>query len=219
MKSVRHTVLTKFVVLVTLLFCANHANANLIINGGFETPEVRKGGWNWFTSDKVDGWSGSNIEVWDNLFRFSAFEGEQHAELNAHPSNGEAFSIFQAFDTQIGQRYQVSFAYAARRNTREAFQFELYSQSGHLFDNLIDDHEVRTWSVFTSEFVATDLLTTIRFTSVRPHSRTVGNLLDAVSVTEAPSFRTFTAQPVNEPLSSLLLALGLTALIGLRKKK
>ena len=58
------------------------ANANLMINGGFEQTKVGTNKWRWFTADNVSGWSGSNIEIWDRFQNFDAFEGVQHAELN-----------------------------------------------------------------------------------------------------------------------------------------
>ena len=137
------------------LTLATSANANLIINGGFEKEAVSDGSWRYFLSSAVDGWEGDNIEIWDDLNHVSAYEGEQHAELNAHPSDGTTFSIFQDFQTVANQAYSVSFAYRARRSNDEAFQFDLTSGSSSLLSELITDHTTSEWSVFNANFIGT----------------------------------------------------------------
>ena len=148
----------KSVVLVSGLLISVVASANLITNGGFEETDVGKNKWAWFTADKINGWQGSNIEIWDNYNRVTAFEGTQHAELNAHSANGDAFSIFQTFSTQVGGLYYVSFAYSARSNSNEAFMFNLDSaDKTPIWSSLIEDHTVGQWSVFRTSFVAKEI--------------------------------------------------------------
>ncbi len=167
--------------LVSLLGFIAPVQASLIINGSFENNDVREGGWRWFESSNVDGWQGGNIEIWDGLGGVEAFAGQQHAELNAHPNNGEAFSIFQQFETEIGRTYDLSFAYQARRNNREAFRVEVVGDDS-LIDFVVDDHVRGIWSIFEHGFTANSSQTLLRFTSVFPESNTVGNFLDDVSV-------------------------------------
>ena len=164
------------------------ANASLIINGGFEDTEVNggNGGWQWYYSSDVDGWNGSNLEIWRDFGRIGPYEGEQHAELNAHPSDGGVFSIYQTFATTEGQSYDLFFAYGARRNNNESFLVELDGADSLLY-RLMDDHTVNNWSTYSTRFIADSDFTTLRFTSVTPASGTVGNFLDAVSVTEVPA--------------------------------
>lgn len=206
------------VVLILGLLTSAVASANLITNGGFEETDVGKNKWAWFTSDKVNGWQGSNIEIWDNYNRVTAFEGTQHAELNAHSSNGDAFSIFQTFSTQVGGLYDVSFAYSARSNSNEAFMFNLDSaDKTQIWSSLIDDHTVGQWSVFRTSFVAKDLETSIRFTSITPYSSTVGNFLDDIVVSQA--FSASKISEVSEPLGAIFFGLGLLAVMRNRKAK
>ena len=54
---------------------ASTALANLIVNGGFEDNAVASGNWAFFASSNVNGWEGSNIEIWDNYGGVSAAEG------------------------------------------------------------------------------------------------------------------------------------------------
>lgn len=203
---------------VVVLTMSQFSHAGLIINGGFEETNVKDGRWKWFQSSEVNGWNGSNIEIWDDLFGFKSFEGEQHAELNAHGSRGP-FSIFQTFSTDIGQLYQVSFAYAARRSLNERFRFDIFDGDGNgnlLFSKVINDHTIYNWSTFNQNFSAESSTTTISFTTI---SRgTVGNFLDDVEVsTVSTSARTSVAVP--EPQSIALFALGFIALMRRRLKR
>ena len=166
---------------VSFLFAGSLAQANFIVNGSFENNDVKDGGWRWFDASLVEGWQGGNIEIWDGLRGVEAFAGEQHAELNAHPNNGQAFSIFQLFETEKGKTYDLSFAYQARRNNREAFKVEVVGVDA-LIDLVIDDHERGMWSVFNHAFTADSAETVLRFTSVFPETNTTGNFLDNISI-------------------------------------
>lgn len=179
------------------------ASANLIQNGGFEQPDVSTGTWKYFTSSQVQGWNGSNIEIWDNYGGVTAHEGDQFAELNAHPYSGSAFGIYQDFATVIGQSYDLSFAYRARRSTSESFTADVAGDSW-----LLDDHTTGGWNLFNGSFMATSNITTLRFTTVAPQSGTVGNFLDSVKVIVS----------VSEPAGAALLGMGLLGM-GLRRRK
>ena len=61
------------------LLLAASANANLIVNGSFEDNDVAEGTWQYFVADDVNGWDGSNIEIWDGLNGVASADGEQHA--------------------------------------------------------------------------------------------------------------------------------------------
>lgn len=200
------------------LFCVTLPTmANLITNGSFEDTAVGNGKWAWFNSSAVNGWEGSNIEIWNNYSNFSAVEGNQLAELNAHPSNGVAFSIFQTFDTTIGSIYDLSFFYAARSSNKEAFLVNLFAADNtEMFSILIDDHEVKKWSVYNSSFKATSDSTTLSFTSVYPEFATVGNFLDDIKVIASPRNNNRLVNDVPEPSALLLAGLGL--LIIMRKR-
>lgn len=182
------------------LFLTATANANLIVNGSFEDNDVADGNWKFFAANDVNGWDGSNIEIWDGLYGVASADGEQHAELNAHPYAAE-FSIFQDFDTVIGQSYDVSFFYSARRSNAESFAYSVDSLMGEMTDHVVGD-----WRQFEGSFVATGETSQLRFTSIS--NGTVGNFIDGVSVTAS----------VPEPGSVVLLALGLFGL-GLARKK
>jgi hypothetical protein len=195
--------------ILTGLLLAVSANANLIANGGFEDNNVAAGSWNYFSSASVNGWDGDNIEIWNQFGGVVAPEGQQHAELNAHPFDGSVFSIYQDFATVIGQTYDVSFFYSARESASEAFNFSVGSLAA-----LLDDHVVGSWSQYTGSFVATSLLSTITFTTT--DTSTIGNFLDDVVVVADVNSNPHTSVPESSPLVMLLIGLG--GLVLIRRK-
>jgi hypothetical protein len=185
------------------IFLTASAQANLIVNGGFEDNHVAAGNWAYFSSADVSGWEGSNIEIWDSFNGVVAPEGTQHAELNAHPYTGGVFSIFQSFATVVGQTYDVSFFYSARESDSEAFSFSVGTLAA-----LVNDHSVGIWNQFTGSFVANSNLSTITFTTA--DNTTVGNFLDDVVVIARAS--------VDEASSLMMLVIGMLGLVLVRRK-
>lgn len=184
-----------------LLFAAP-SQATYLVNGGFEDNAVAPGSWWYSSAANVNGWDGSNIEIWDSYGGVVAPEGSQHAELNAHPFTGGVFSIYQGFATNIGQAYDVSFFYSARNNANEEFNFSVGNLAA-----VINDHVVGSWSQFNGSFVATSTLSTITFTS--SNNGTLGNFLDDVVV----------SSQVPEPATLALFGLGLAGLAFGRRSR
>lgn len=209
-----------------LLCLAMPASANMIVNGSFENNDVASGRWHAFSSSHVDGWAGSNIEIWDNYGRKSAANGSQFIELNSHGRrNGSRYNIFQDLTTSVGQNYDLSFAYQARRSNNEAFRVQLFNLgSANPFEDwLIDDHTINNWSNYASQFTALSNTTRIRFISM--NGGTVGNFLDDIAVRNASSESDLEgahlppgSYPVSEPSTLLLLLLGLIAVVSLKRK-
>lgn len=179
------------------------ANANLIVNGGFEDNAVAVGNWNYFASTDVNGWDGDNIEIWNQMGGVVAPEGTQHAELNAHPFDGSVFSIFQNFSTVVGQTYDVSFFYSARVDANEQFSFSAGSLAA-----VLNDHVVGSWTKYTGSFIASSTLSTITFTTY--DAGTYGNFLDDVVVTTKVS--------VVESSPLVMLLIGFAGLFFIRRK-
>ncbi len=197
------------VTIVTAAFFTSCAQATLIVNGGFEANPLQKNQWSYFSAAQVAGWEGSNIEIWHHLNGVLAPEGKHHAELNADGSKGEIWSIFQSFATTKGQLYDYSFYYRARANTKEAFKFSI----GNV-ESLVRQHSTSAWNKFSGSFVADNTSSMIRFTSLT--TGTVGNFIDDVVVTQAPSV--LKAQVPAAPTLAVF-GLGLLTLLFSRRQR
>ncbi len=208
MQLTKHLVRLMLVVFVSTFSLSSHAN--LIINGSFEDNDVAYGQWQWFVADDVNGWNGSNIEIWDHLQGEAAYHGQQFAELNAHPRPQSAFSIYQDFATTAGQTYSLSFAYQARRNKiDETFSVAVSDVAGQLNSSImswvLNDHTTNGWKFFSATFTAQSTMTQLVFTTVRPSTYTYGNFIDDVRVS------------VPEPTPLMLFGLGMLGL-GLSRR-
>jgi hypothetical protein len=126
-----------------------------------------------------------------------------------------AFSIFQTIETSVGALYELSFAYRARTKRNEAFTLDILSgSSGEIFSKTLDDHQVSEWSTYNTNFFATDVSTTLRFTSLT--RGTYGNLLDAINVFEKPFLSNKNVADVAAPSVFFLFLIAIGAL-GLRR--
>ena len=87
------------------------AQANLIVNGGFESPDIATGTYSLFPVS-ITGWAtsvGPSIEIQDNVAG-APFEAQQFVELDSTGNTRMAQSVA----TVLGQGYLLSFAYSPR---------------------------------------------------------------------------------------------------------
>ncbi len=200
------------------LFWAGSSSANLIVNGGFEiVPDDYDYYWSdtklGYKSGQIEGWSGDDMELWCGANNPSADEGNCFAELNSHYTDDViidgTWDFYQDFDTNIGETYDLSFIYSARRDdTNEAFDVKVGD-----FSYTFDDHIVGKWSTYSGEFTATATTTRLMFSSVSPvccevKYYTYGNFLDNIIVTSS----------IPEPSILSLMGLGLAGL-GLARRR
>lgn len=192
-----------------LALAAPFAQASLIVNGSFEDNKVNAGSWNWFYASQVNGWDGSNIEIWNQFSGVRAADGEKFIELNAHGSNQNDWSIYQTFQTVSGSRYQLSFAYRARVNQNELFTVSV----GDLTQTLTD-HTTGEWRLFSGYFTAGNTTSLLRFTS--GNSGTYGNFIDNVQVNQLAAVTAKNQVPAGP--TSMLLMIATAALFWRRRQ-
>jgi fibro-slime domain-containing protein len=190
--------------------CPCDPNQELVINGGFETPEVTHTAlWDIFNnSNGLTGWSmqwESLQAVFNEIARpvvallelqkgvaGDPEEGLQLAELDAdwfgpdNPMNGEPASvrIYQDILTVPGRQYAVSFWFSPRPNTAlTENKLEFAWDWGNFIDNTIEGagENNTTWVEKEYTLTATSAITRIQFADLgTPDS--LGTYLDDVSI-------------------------------------
>lgn len=87
---------------------------NMVVNGGFEYPDVSGSGWGYFSDDGLsNGWirtSSTPFEIQFGGFGAQSFKGKQHLELDGDVPG----AIKQTLATEIGRTYTFSFYYTPR---------------------------------------------------------------------------------------------------------
>lgn len=151
---------------------------NLIINGGFEFPQLKNASWQSVKS--VKGWGEKRnqpLEIQNNVVG-KAIEGNQLMELDAQKST----SIFQKIPTNKKQVYILSFCFSARPNTsKEENLLEIF-WDGKKIDVLQKKGEKKcNWSTYQYEVIGTNKNTTLEFRDVGI-SNSVGSYLDNVTL-------------------------------------
>jgi hypothetical protein len=192
-----------------LALAGTSAQASVITNGNFEDNVISNNSWRWFGADQVNGWDGSNLEIWRGYAGVQAYSGQQFIELNAHGANKGAWSVFQTFNTVSGARYQLSFAYRARANSNETFSVTVAD-----LNQTLTDHVTGEWRLFTGYFTAGNTSSLLRFTS--GNSGTIGNFIDDVQITELPV--QINSNPVPTGPTGALLAIAAAALFWRRSQ-
>lgn len=179
------------------------AQANLIVNGGFESPDIATGTFSIFAAG-IPGWAttaGPGIEIQDNVAG-APFEGQQFVELDSTGNTRMAQSVA----TGLGQGYLLSFAYSPRPGIAGGSNgIELW------IDGLLRDSftgagiGTTNWAVRSYSIVG-DGSTLIEFRAIGT-SDSLGGYLDDVRLTTP------------EPGTIALGGLALTALALLRRRR
>lgn len=191
--------LSVVLVMVLILFSAVipyavHANPDLVMNGGFEEPDVIPGDFQVFTT--IPGWTttvGAGIEIQDQSLPSppTPFEGDQYVELDSHfsgslPTNS---GMAQTLSTTPGADYVLSFAYSPRPGVSSASNpIEVY-WDGVKIDEVTGNGIGLTdtsWSVKTYMVSASSSSTVIEFRAVGTQD-TLGGWIDDVRVNAVPN--------------------------------
>lgn len=175
--------------------------AQLIVNGGFETPEPTDNGGAWQVYpenplDEVPGWdvvSGSGLEIQENgaVPSAAAHGGDQLAELDSHVPGLPASAIKQVISTTPGQKYRLTFWHSPRPNNGPdtdnavALSVLVTSTNGVMVNQTVglpSSGATTNWTPYTFDFTALDTQTTVQFTDAGSQEDTLGGYIDDVSV-------------------------------------
>ncbi|MFC6251634.1 PA14 domain-containing protein, partial [Pseudophaeobacter arcticus] len=151
---------------------------NLVENGSFENFSLETGRWRAFKEDDSGGWdTDTSMEVWDNLGRTDASEGEQHLEMD---SGRGVDSISQTIQTNEGQVYDLGID-LRERLTNGTDTVEVYWN-----DNLVGelDPDSKEWTTFEMQVIGTGE-DRLELREAADQNDSYGALVDNIRVTAA----------------------------------
>jgi hypothetical protein len=173
--------------------------ANLIQDGGFETPVVPDGGLTRFSNGQMIGpWTvvgaTGNVDLISTTFTFEGFtlpakSGQQWLDLTGDSQT--ATGVAQSFTTKSGSSYTLKFSVGSvyDKNGQAGTSSTVYVMNGstQIYKAVAKGKKgstSQTWHNFSVTFVASSATTTLSFINGDPSTDTDCGL-DAVSVSAA----------------------------------
>jgi Protein of unknown function (DUF642)/PEP-CTERM motif len=170
----------KLIAATVALGLAQFANANIVVNGGFENPTQASGSWSIYES--IPGWTLSpNIEIRNNVVG-TAYEGSNYVELDTRSNS----IISQTLATIVGAVYEISFAYSPRINVPAASNgIDVYFGGVLIGQQTGTGGTTHQWQLPTYFATATSTSSLLEFRAVGT-SDGLGGSLDDVRVNAVP---------------------------------
>ncbi|MBO9447531.1 PA14 domain-containing protein [Ruegeria sp. R14_0] len=156
----------------------NNDPDNLIKHGSFEEFDVARGRWKGFETDDTGSWQNANgMEIWNQLGRVEASEGNQLLEMDhAHGVD----SISQVIQTEGGQLYDLGLD-LRERLAGGTDTVEVY-WNGNLVAKL--DPQSADWETFKLQVVGTGK-DTLELREPQGENDSYGALIDNITLTAA----------------------------------
>lgn len=210
--------------LMTFVLLVPLAGANLVSDGGFETPIVPPGGYqccplfyvagNVFGPWTVVGSASGNIALYNNTESvgspptlLNVEEGSQALDLTGGTDNGSATGVQQSFATTAGANYTVSLWVGAYFNQTASVTVNLNGAPFKVASYTSNDgNYVTQWQNFTYSFTATGATTTLSFLNNSPAGVSLVGL-DNIDVEPAGGG----PPPTPAPSTLILTLIGLAA--------
>lgn len=219
----------RFMIMAGVTFlglAATQANANLLLNAGFEAPVAPTGSFVSFNngSTSITNWTvvGNEVSLINTNFsqngvNFASQEGAQWLDLAGNGSNASE-GVSQVVATTAGRTYQLSYYVGNTTGggifgTTSTVNVGINGSPTFSDTNSAVNASGLTWQSFTHTFLATGPSTTLAFLNGDPGSDN-SNGLDNVVLLDVT-----TATPAPEPASLALFLLGATALLGARRRR
>ena len=186
------TMKTHRIILILLAISSiaiSSASAQMIINGGFETPDTAtfitiNAGETTISPWVVGLVSVDLADVNNGYIDGAAFDGTQYIDLDGTPGPGQ---LTQSFRTRPGLVYVLTFAYANNyvNDTSASADVRVFDAMGDLLTSTVT-HDTSVpgnldWTLFRGQFTARKSATSFQITSLSGGGNG-GILLDAVSV-------------------------------------
>ncbi len=221
MHSHRFSVAAYVLAATAALGLVNAANAATFTNGDFETPIANSSGSLYGNGDTgITGWTviapGGNIALFPDTFNSPAYPAESgHQWIDLTGSGGSNQGLQQAFDTQSGHTYSVTFGIGAA--TRDGSTTSIVDPyiNGLLVAGTYQYTNAGTtlaWQDFSFTFIAAGVSTTIGFFNGDPTGSLNG--LDNVRISDLDS-----ATPLPATLPMFAGGAGLFGFIASRRKR
>lgn len=178
--------------------------ANVVVNGGFESPVVPVAG-TYLLNATPDAWTGTGDLV-SQGYAGAVNSGDGNQWLDLNPGTGAGTGMTQNVALTGGVQYAFSFIYnggGGGSTTQIDFSIASASQtflSGAVQTGAMNVYGGTPWATYTGSFTpGADTVATLKFL---PNGTWSGGFIDAVSIAPA----------VPEPQSAALALLGLTLL-------